>query len=643
MQQLRMFYLTDHDNDRRDESAIEPCEPGKLVSALTVRSELRRPPDNLRRRTERMRDGWEDLRYLHEVDRALLLTGPPTLVIKWSDVVDAGGDGIVETSTDIWLVSYVTAGQKANSPPVESREGTIVIRRADNAPLLVLVSKRRAYAGGDGQSYTAIANTTFGVGYDDASRQLTAFIVPGVTTCKTLRDMLTTAPSITAAFDVQTPAGVADTDLVLASQEVTYAEGTVDAEVHVVTPAALAAFFATASNRLQSGDTLGIWYAALQDGKGGGRRESLLENGNVDVPVTALFNSRLSPEKLVGALPLFKAIGGKLYVYGRAFALQKNTSVPVGTLLADEVLWTGGGEWADGTTNPSTSVGAQLGKIIDDLTADGVAPAVGDGAARIGAAESGPLQAGTIRSQLDQLAASAPNGLAILPGFSMESGADDVVIVYPFVANFSGTYREFSTTVNLPTATVPLPTTPGASQWFSIFALWNGTKVIVDVTDKVPDLIKRTITGIAGSVYLGRVWLAEDVAKKRFVRSFVRNDRRVVCPNYAVGLAYEPDAWMIGRTSTAGASGFNVDGAIPPGVSAARITAEIVTTAAPAINASITGSGVRKSLWQYGGLPANINATFDAGWLRIGTGRSLTLNLSGSGATIGAYTSEYED
>jgi hypothetical protein len=67
---------------------------------------------------------------------------------------------------------------------------------------------------------------------------------------------------------------------------------------------------------------------------------------------------------------------------------------------ATAVNYAGGGNWADGTTNPAATVEAQLDKIVTDL----VAPA---GAARIGAAASGNLPAGTVRSQLDAIDATA--------------------------------------------------------------------------------------------------------------------------------------------------------------------------------------------------------------------------------------------
>lgn len=66
---------------------------------------------------------------------------------------------------------------------------------------------------------------------------------------------------------------------------------------------------------------------------------------------------------------------------------------------AAAIAYAGGGNWADGTTNPPTTVENQLDKVVADL--------VTDGAARIGASASGNLSPGTVRSQLDELDATS--------------------------------------------------------------------------------------------------------------------------------------------------------------------------------------------------------------------------------------------
>lgn len=80
--------------------------------------------------------------------------------------------------------------------------------------------------------------------------------------------------------------------------------------------------------------------------------------------------------------------------------INAHINVAAGAHAASALTYAGGGNWADGTTNPATTVEAQLDKIVSDLVATAAA-------ARIGAAASGNLPAGTVRSQLDALDATS--------------------------------------------------------------------------------------------------------------------------------------------------------------------------------------------------------------------------------------------
>jgi hypothetical protein len=91
-----------------------------------------------------------------------------------------------------------------------------------------------------------------------------------------------------------------------------------------------------------------------------------------------------------------------------------------GATTAAAVSYAGGGSWADGTTNPATNVEAQLDKIVADLAAAA-------GAARVGAAASGSIPAGTVRSQLDfvranSAALNAANVWSALQSFNGAAG-----------------------------------------------------------------------------------------------------------------------------------------------------------------------------------------------------------------------------
>ncbi|MBI3184821.1 MAG: hypothetical protein HYZ28_22005, partial [Myxococcales bacterium] len=73
-----------------------------------------------------------------------------------------------------------------------------------------------------------------------------------------------------------------------------------------------------------------------------------------------------------------------------------------GAHAASATSYAGGGSWADGTTNPATTVEAQLDKVVSDLAAATGAPKVGAAAT---AGSPNALTAGSVRSQIDALLA----------------------------------------------------------------------------------------------------------------------------------------------------------------------------------------------------------------------------------------------
>lgn len=81
-------------------------------------------------------------------------------------------------------------------------------------------------------------------------------------------------------------------------------------------------------------------------------------------------------------------------------ALNAHVARAAGAHASSAIAYAGGGAWADASANPASTVDAQLTKLVADLAAAA-------GAARIGAAASGNLPAGTVRSQLDALDATA--------------------------------------------------------------------------------------------------------------------------------------------------------------------------------------------------------------------------------------------
>ncbi len=83
-------------------------------------------------------------------------------------------------------------------------------------------------------------------------------------------------------------------------------------------------------------------------------------------------------------------------------ALQAHVVATSGAHAATAISYAGGGNWADGTTNPATTVEAQLDKVVTDLGGSG-------GAAKLGFAGSGTWADGTtnpaatVEAQLDKI------------------------------------------------------------------------------------------------------------------------------------------------------------------------------------------------------------------------------------------------
>ncbi len=78
-------------------------------------------------------------------------------------------------------------------------------------------------------------------------------------------------------------------------------------------------------------------------------------------------------------------------------ALQTHVNLSSGAHAATSISYAGGGNWADGTTNPSTTVEGQLDKVISDLSGTG-------GTAKIGGnSVGGDLSANPLSTQLSDL------------------------------------------------------------------------------------------------------------------------------------------------------------------------------------------------------------------------------------------------
>jgi hypothetical protein len=75
-------------------------------------------------------------------------------------------------------------------------------------------------------------------------------------------------------------------------------------------------------------------------------------------------------------------------------AINAHINLASGAHAASATSYAGGGNWADGTTNPATTVEAQLDKVISDLASAGGADKVGATVASLWADATGVADAG---------------------------------------------------------------------------------------------------------------------------------------------------------------------------------------------------------------------------------------------------------
>jgi len=155
--------------------------------------------------------------------------------------------------------------------------------------------------------------------------------------------------------------------------------------------------------------------------------------------------------------------------------LNAHVGASSGAHAASAIAYPGGPDWRGGRTNPATSAGAQLSKIISDLSA---VDANDDGAERIGAqgASGAPLAlpAGSVREQLN-----------LLLGQVNRAGLLDEANSWSHPQTFAGSpgvrYPDPGAAKRLllevPSSNVPLRIYfDGADLWITVNAEWDGAQ-----------------------------------------------------------------------------------------------------------------------------------------------------------------------
>jgi len=247
--------------------------------------------------------------------------------------------GFLTLSDNLYLVPFLTPGfpQTLPTPPVASVYGTLTLLRAGALSGITVTSNRRSYAGGDKISVVVISGGSLSAVVGADGRTISLTVVLGVTTLSSIITALNALTADTPAVQLviaSLASGAAGGDFIhTVAQAKQFITGNYDGEGHTITPAALSSFFATGTNYLAEGDTLCVRYAAMREDPAGpsplgGRRESIPENLNTSIPVGGFFNSRVSPQYLVNALPIAKVLSDRIVFINGA-------TLPSGASLVD--------------------------------------------------------------------------------------------------------------------------------------------------------------------------------------------------------------------------------------------------------------------------------------------------------------------
>lgn len=369
---------TGGDSGFDEPEAIQPCLNGENVDAadpgVGYGGIINRPAENLRQRTEAIRTALNELLYLRDADRGLMLGGPGR--VTWPGSTTAAASGIPVLDDTLYVIPALTPGseQTAPIPPVTSKFGTLTLQRTGPAAGIVVTSARRSYLGGDQISVKVVSGGALSAVLADPEERTILLTVTNSTTLLqaiTALNNITASPAAAALVTCALAAGASNSDTLVTTQAKQFVAGNVDGEGHAITPANLASFFTSnPTSALAEGDTLGIWFdEVVESGGTGGRRQAIPENSNTAVPAASFFNSRISPSKVPNGIPICKVIGGRLvFLSGTQIPAGVTNYSFVGT-NASSTTYAGGAAWLDGTANPAATVEAQLDKLITDLIA----------------------------------------------------------------------------------------------------------------------------------------------------------------------------------------------------------------------------------------------------------------------------------
>jgi len=380
------------DTGDENDVAVRPVVNGEAV----VDAVLKRPTENLRTRTEIVRDALNDVKYLTDADRALVITSRAS--VAWNY-----GTGSFTSDNDIILRPFMAPSASSASRLIicAGTASQITIRTRQDG----VVGQPRAYSGANQFSFdfqpvdlggTGVVTITF-TGLTDlpvfggirpkVHVQFDSNPAGGTTVLQMLNYLNNVTPTLggaqfisygleavvdgTAGATAQSlgpnggpnevgfptpPLPVLGNKVYLTlapAEAVTrFMAGAADAEKHIITQAHLTTFFADPLNAMVDGDVLCIRYDDLVMPLDGGRRQSLNEfpeNKAYDAGLN-LFLLRRFPERLPGAIPFATVTAQRQLIFINNRVIENGETGPLVSGGADyQGSNAAPNSWADNT------------------------------------------------------------------------------------------------------------------------------------------------------------------------------------------------------------------------------------------------------------------------------------------------------
>lgn len=327
------------DTGEPESAAIVPVTDGEPAHQTT----FRRPPENLRARTEVVRT--QLLRHVMLADFGEHPILQSSGLVTFNGTAVSGSDGKFSLAQPLHVIPWGSPGDNGVAPYVASTKADLSI--VDGVGELTFTSVQKAFQGsglvpGDVNQisveivHTGVLSVTVEGAVGEANN-IKITVDQGVTTCDAVIAAMAPAAALVVASTI-TPGAFA-APLWGPSQWGTpidytarFLKGGAPGMLHTIPIASLSGFFtASPINCLKKGDVLAIWYdSILTAGATGGRLQSTPENSNTNLGAGQLFNTRAEPAKIPNCIPICRCLDDNNLLFIDGSLVTKGTPAMLG-------------------------------------------------------------------------------------------------------------------------------------------------------------------------------------------------------------------------------------------------------------------------------------------------------------------------